>query len=120
MGGYRDATGQAMLGLYALFADCASGLLPLLAGRIRRRTRHLPLGRPCRSTKTRWQRQHRQVSAPGASRFQPHPQDVLNAGYSTSVFWLKVDLHYAAASARRGNGCWSWPTRRWITSTLPA
>jgi two-component system, sensor histidine kinase LadS len=35
-------------------------------------------------------------SAAFANRFRDHEQDVLNAGYSTSVFWLKVDLAYAA------------------------
>ncbi|MFP3589588.1 7TM-DISM domain-containing protein, partial [Paraburkholderia sp. SIMBA_055] len=29
--------------------------------------------------------------------FQPHHEDVLNAGYSTSVFWLKVELRPVAA-----------------------
>ena len=35
------------------------------------------------------------VSAPSAARqFKPHDKDTLNAGYSRSVFWLKVNLHY--------------------------
>ncbi|WP_350612685.1 7TM diverse intracellular signaling domain-containing protein [Pseudomonas sp. HY7a-MNA-CIBAN-0227] len=29
-----------------------------------------------------------------ASRFKPHDKTTLNAGYSRSVFWLKVNLHY--------------------------
>src|ERR1700756_732511 len=29
-----------------------------------------------------------------ASRFKPHDKATLNAGYSRSVFWLKIDLHY--------------------------
>lgn len=31
-----------------------------------------------------------------ASRFKTHDKATLNAGYSRSVFWLKVDLHYRA------------------------
>ncbi len=35
------------------------------------------------------------VSTPAfTAQFTPHDQDTLNAGYSRSVFWLKVDLHY--------------------------
>jgi signal transduction histidine kinase len=30
-----------------------------------------------------------------AARFKPHDKATLNAGYSRSVFWLKIDLHYA-------------------------
>ncbi|EJM51917.1 hybrid sensor histidine kinase/response regulator [Pseudomonas sp. GM48] len=29
-----------------------------------------------------------------AGNFKPHHKDTLNAGYSRSVFWLKIDLHY--------------------------
>ncbi|POA17318.1 hybrid sensor histidine kinase/response regulator [Pseudomonas sp. FW300-N1A1] len=29
-----------------------------------------------------------------AGQFKPHDKDTLNAGYSRSVFWLKIDLHY--------------------------
>ncbi|MFJ4111311.1 7TM diverse intracellular signaling domain-containing protein [Pseudomonas sp. NPDC089758] len=40
-----------------------------------------------------------QVTAPTfANRFRPHHEHVLNAGYSTSVFWLKVDLRYLASA----------------------
>ncbi|MEE1920907.1 7TM diverse intracellular signaling domain-containing protein [Pseudomonas sp. 148P] len=76
------------------------GWLPLLAGAvdIDDSTRNLPLGRvmqvfedPDGSATIA------QVSAPTFARqFKPHQADVLNAGYSTSVFWLKVDLHYLA------------------------
>ncbi len=76
------------------------GWFPLLACAVEfdDSTRNLPLGRvmqvfedPDGSASID------QVSAPAfASRFQPHRADVLNAGYSTSAFWLKVDLHYNA------------------------
>lgn len=29
-----------------------------------------------------------------AGHFKPHDKDTLNAGYSRSAFWLKIDLHY--------------------------
>lgn len=29
-----------------------------------------------------------------AGKFKPHDKATLNAGYSRSVFWLKIDLHY--------------------------
>ncbi|PYC20300.1 sensor histidine kinase [Pseudomonas mosselii] len=77
------------------------GCLPMLAGAVEfdDATGRLPLGR------------HMQVyedqdgsasiaqvsSAAFAGRFQAHQDEVLNAGYSTSVFWLRVDLAYAAA-----------------------
>ncbi|MHA6192946.1 sensor histidine kinase [Pseudomonas wadenswilerensis] len=76
------------------------GWLPLLAGAvdIDDSTRNLPLGRvmqvfedPDGSASIA------QVSAPTFARqFKPHQAEVLNAGYSTSAFWLKVDLHYLA------------------------
>jgi two-component system, sensor histidine kinase LadS len=33
-----------------------------------------------------------------AGRFKPHDKATLNAGYSRSAFWLKVDLHYRPAN----------------------
>ena len=61
-------------------------------------TRHLPLGRVMQVYEDReGSASIAQVSAPlFANRFRTHHEDVLNAGYSTSVFWLKVDLHYLA------------------------
>ena len=41
------------------------------------------------------------VSSPAyAAQFKPHDKATLNAGYSRSVFWLKVDLHYLAQDPR--------------------
>ncbi|MNJ34735.1 Signal transduction histidine-protein kinase BarA [compost metagenome] len=38
-----------------------------------------------------------QVSAPSfGEHFRTHQTDVLNAGYSTSVFWIRLDLRYTA------------------------
>ena len=74
--------------------------LPLLASAVDfdDSTRNLPLGRvmqvfedPDGSASIA------RISGPAfASHFKPHQADVLNAGYSTSAFWLKVDLHYIA------------------------
>jgi len=72
--------------------------LPMLAGAIEfnQDTRSLPLGRalqvledPSNSLSIA------EVSAPSAAvQFKPHDKDTLNAGYSRSVFWLKLNLHY--------------------------
>lgn len=63
-------------------------------------TRHIPLGKVMQVFEDReGSASIAQVSAPiFASRFRTHDADVLNAGYSTSVFWLKVDLHYVATA----------------------
>lgn len=72
--------------------------LPLLAGAVEfnETTRSLPLGRvmqvledPSGNLTIAEAR-----SAALASRYTPHDKDTLNAGYSRSAFWLKVDLHY--------------------------
>lgn len=72
--------------------------LPLLAGAVEfnEATRSLPLGRvmqvledPSGSVTIADAR-----SALVATRYTRHDKDTLNAGYSRSAFWLKVDLHY--------------------------
>ena len=72
--------------------------LPMLAGAVEfdETTRSLPLGRvmqvledPSGSVTLADAR-----SAALASRYTTHDKDTLNAGYSRSAFWLKVDLHY--------------------------
>ncbi|MGL5996923.1 MAG: hybrid sensor histidine kinase/response regulator [Pseudomonas proteolytica] len=72
--------------------------LPLLAGAVEfnEATRSLPLGRamqvledPSGSVTLADAR-----SALMATRYTRHDKDTLNAGYSRSAFWLKVDLHY--------------------------
>ncbi len=35
-----------------------------------------------------------------AASFRPHERDVLNAGYSRSVFWLRLDLDYRPLASR--------------------
>jgi hypothetical protein len=53
-----------------------------------------------------------------AGNFKPHDKATLNAGYSRSVFWLKIDLQYRPTNPRRNApGCWSWRIRRSITLT---
>lgn len=76
------------------------GCLPLFAGAVEfdASTARLPLGRFMQVYEDHdGSASIGQVSAPAfASRFQAHPHEVLNAGYSTSVFWLRIDLNYAA------------------------
>ncbi len=76
------------------------GWLPLLAGAVDfdDSTRNLPLGRVMQVFEdTDGSASIEQVSSPAfAASFKAHPADVLNAGYSTSAFWLKVDLRYIA------------------------
>lgn len=66
------------------------GLLPVLARAVDfdDTTRHLPLGRVMQVYEDReGSASIAQVSAPlFANRFRTHHEDVLNAGYSTSVF----------------------------------
>ncbi|MFK8329557.1 7TM diverse intracellular signaling domain-containing protein [Pseudomonas sp. BJa5] len=74
--------------------------LPLLAQAVDfdDSTRSLPLGRLMQVYEDRdGNASIAQVSAPAFSEhFHPHQADVLNAGYSTSVFWIRLDLHYTA------------------------
>ncbi|MFV3328418.1 7TM diverse intracellular signaling domain-containing protein [Pseudomonas sp. NY15372] len=77
------------------------GCLPLFAGAVDfdDSTRHLPLGKvmqvyedPDGSASIV------QVSSPAfAHHFRQHHEAVLNAGYSSSVFWLKIDLRNTSA-----------------------
>ena len=72
------------------------GWLPALAGAVdfTGATRQLPLGKVMQVYEDReGSTTLAQVTAPGfAGRFRQHDHDVLNAGYSTSVFWIKLDL----------------------------
>lgn len=74
--------------------------LPLLATAVDfdDSTRSLPLGRVMQVFEDRdGNASIAQVSAPSFSEhFRPHHSDVLNAGYSTSVFWIRLDLRYNA------------------------
>ncbi|WP_449431016.1 sensor histidine kinase [Pseudomonas putida] len=76
------------------------GCLPVLAAAVDfdDTTRHLSLGSVMQVFEDRdGTASIAQVSAPSfASRFRRHHAEVLNAGYSTSVFWLKIDLRYLA------------------------
>ncbi|HDS1737142.1 hybrid sensor histidine kinase/response regulator [Pseudomonas sp. BP8] len=61
-------------------------------------TRRLPLGNVMQVFEDRsGSASIAEVSSPAfASRFRQHHDDVLNAGYSNSVFWLRIDLRYLA------------------------
>lgn len=75
------------------------GCLPMLAGAVEidASTERLPLGRLMQVYEDHdGSATIAQVSSAAfANRFQAHEANVLNAGYSTSVFWLRIDLHYA-------------------------
>ncbi|MBI6899158.1 hybrid sensor histidine kinase/response regulator [Pseudomonas putida] len=77
------------------------GCLPMLAGAVEfdDATGRLPLGRYMQVYEDHdGSASIAQVSSAAfAGRFQAHQDEVLNAGYSNSVFWLRVDLSYAAA-----------------------
>ncbi|WP_369989510.1 sensor histidine kinase [Pseudomonas xanthosomatis] len=81
------------------------GCLPMFAGAVDfdDATGRLPLGRHMQVFEdTDGSASIAQVSSPAfASRFHAHPDDVLNAGYSTSVFWLRIDLQYNATSTAK-------------------
>ncbi|MDF2793030.1 MAG: hybrid sensor histidine kinase/response regulator [Pseudomonas orientalis] len=74
--------------------------LPLLAGAVEfnQSTRSLPLGRVMQVLEDpTGALTIADVSSPAyAAQFKTHDNDTLNAGYSRSVFWLKVNLHYTA------------------------
>ncbi|MCJ7956275.1 MAG: ATP-binding protein [Pseudomonas sp.] len=78
--------------------------LPMLAGAVEfnQSTRSLPLGRVMQVLEDPTDALTIvQVSSPAyAAQFKTHDQATLNAGYSRSVFWLKVDLHYTATDPR--------------------
>ncbi|MEE1868784.1 MULTISPECIES: sensor histidine kinase [Pseudomonas] len=79
------------------------GWLPMLATAIDfdDSTRSLPLGRVMQVFEDReGNASIAQVSAPAfIEHFRTHHADVLNAGYSKSVFWIKLDLRYSAPPA---------------------
>jgi signal transduction histidine kinase/CheY-like chemotaxis protein len=72
--------------------------LPLLASAVEfdEFTQSLPLGRTLQVLEDAGgQATIEDVRAQAAAgNFKPHHNDTLNAGYSRSVFWLKIDLHY--------------------------
>lgn len=83
-------------------------LLPVVAAAVEldEHTRHLPLGQVMQVFEDPLgeARIEDVASAAFESRFQPHQTAVFNAGYSRSVHWVRVDLHYrpqVAQDARR-------------------
>ncbi|RDS89629.1 hybrid sensor histidine kinase/response regulator [Pseudomonas fluorescens] len=78
--------------------------LPMLASAIEfnQDTRSLPLGRAMQVLEDPTDALTiAEVSSPAyAAQFKHHDKATLNAGYSRSVFWLKVDLHYVAKDPR--------------------
>lgn len=78
------------------------GLLPLLAGAVEfdENTRSLPLGQVMEVFEdVRGGAGIDEIASPALeSSFRRHDQPVLNAGYSRSVFWLRIDLDYRPLS----------------------
>ncbi|MFM9486585.1 7TM diverse intracellular signaling domain-containing protein [Pseudomonas monachiensis] len=76
--------------------------LPLLANAVEfdEFTQSLPLGRTLQVYEdASGQATIADIRAQAAAgNFKPHHKDTLNAGYSRSVFWLKIDLHYRPAN----------------------
>ncbi|AZC25881.1 MULTISPECIES: 7TM diverse intracellular signaling domain-containing protein [Pseudomonas] len=76
--------------------------LPMLAGAVEfdEFTSHLPLGRVMQVLEDAGgEATIADVSSgPLAALFKPHEKDTLNAGYSRSAFWLKIDLDYRPAN----------------------
>ncbi|MCE4056626.1 hybrid sensor histidine kinase/response regulator [Pseudomonas sp. Au-Pse12] len=76
--------------------------LPMLAGAAEfdEFTQRLPLGRVMQVLEdVGGEATIADVSAqPLAEQFKPHDKDTLNAGYSRSAFWLKIDLDYRPAN----------------------
>lgn len=80
-------------------------VLPMLASAVvfDEHDRRIPLGRAMAVLEdpTREARIEEVVALDAAGKFVPHDQDVLNAGYSRSAFWLRVDLDYRAGERGR-------------------
>ena len=71
--------------------------LPLMASAVEfdEFTQSLPLGRSLQVFEDpSGQATIADVRAQDASQFKAHDKATLNAGYSRSAFWLKIDLHY--------------------------
>jgi signal transduction histidine kinase len=77
---------------------CFFMLLPGLAGALvfDENTRSLPLGKTMSVFEdVRGDASIEDITSPALqASFRPHDKAVLNAGYSRSVFWLRLDLHY--------------------------
>ena len=80
------------------------GCLPVLAAAVDfdDATRRLPLGKIMQVYEDRTANATiaEVSSAEFAERFVTHKEDVLNAGYSNSVFWLRLDLRYVAPASQ--------------------
>ena len=85
------------------------GLWPLLAGAVTfdERTRALPLGEAIDVFEdVRGDASIADITSPALQgSFRRHDKAVLNAGYSRSVFWLRLDLEYLPTSAE-GRRSW--------------
>ena len=86
------------------------GLLPTLASAVEldESTRRLPLGQVMAVLEdpTRDASIDDVLALDEAGRFVDHHEDVLNAGYSRSAFWLRVDLQYRVDRSSERSRWW--------------
>lgn len=86
------------------------GLLPTLVSAVEldENTRRLPLGQVMAVLEdpTRDAGIEDVLALDAAGRFVSHHEDVLNAGYSRSAFWLRVDLQYRADQSSERSRWW--------------
>ena len=107
-GGFLTQNDRLCWGCMRYLLILLVGLLPSLACALDfdESTRGLPLGRAMQVFEdVDGKAGITQVVGELAPHFQQHSGDVLNAGYSQSVFWLKFDLRYTPRSA---HGTRSW------------
>ncbi len=96
-GGFLTTTGGLCWGCMRYLLILLVAWLPLLACAVEfdESTRNLPLGRVMQVYEdVAGDATIEQITDGLAPAFRQHHGDVLNAGYSTSVFWLRIDLHY--------------------------
>ena len=85
-------------------------LLPALASAVDfdDKTRRLPLGQVMAvlEDSERDASIEEVLARDAAGQFVPHDAEVLNAGYSRSAFWLRIDLHYRTDRSRELGRWW--------------
>src|SRR5690606_19610271 len=105
----RRGPADLLRGRMRYFLSLFLTLLPVLAAAVDfdEHTQRLPLGQVMDVFEdVRGDSSINEITSPAlAASFRRHDQEVLNAGYSRSVFWLRVDLNYRP-QAREGDKSW--------------
>ena len=106
---FPDAVRQVSIAMRHFFIFIL-GLLPTLVSAVEldENTRRLPLGQVMAVLEdpTRDAGIEDVLALDAAGRFVSHHEDVLNAGYSRSAFWLRVDLQYRADQSSERSRWW--------------